>query len=281
MKFGSIKNLFSRDKYATSIYDLSNQQGPLDLLYSNFKGGAAIVPSERCRSHMLGFTIDENPFINTLREYAKNKSNYPDSILAAFYNQYCPTSMQSVLKSDNASLSKYHSMATVLPWGTSTPEVKLPRICVDVSAENLLSKEAHKLGLSEKDNYGWQFFGPVSENLGLQEYQRLISVYNSIKSNGYKPEQYGYIHGQFLISDDDWVWVNIGGKHRFSSLAALQYKKIPVALTSRSSALFIRRSDAEYWPNVKNGLFSKNDALNIFDRILRGSSYSSLMNEDS
>ncbi|MGK0249038.1 MAG: hypothetical protein ACI910_001773 [Oleispira sp.] len=281
VKLRSIKSLFSQDKYATSTYDLSNKKEPLDLLYSNFTGAAAIIPIERCRSHMLGFTIHGNPFVNTLKEYAKNKSNYSNSVLAAYYNQYCPTSMQSVLKSDNASLSKHHPMATVLPWGTSTPEVKLPKICVDISAKSLLSKEAHKLGLPEKDNFGWQFFGPVSEDLGLQEYQRLISVYKNIKNNGYKPEQYGYIHGQFLISDDDWVWVNIGGKHRFSSLAALEYKKIPVALRSRSSALFIRRSDVEFWPNVKNGLFSKNDALNIFDRILRGSSYSTLISDNT
>jgi hypothetical protein len=281
VKFGSIKYLFSRDKYATPKYDLTDQKVPLDLLYSNFKGGAAIVPIERCRSHMLGFTVDENPFIKTLIDYSSSNSNYSGSVLENYYNHYCPTSMQSVLRSDNPSLNKYHPMATVLPWGISTPEEKLPNICVDPSAEQLLSKEAHKLGLKEKNNFGWQFFGPVSEDLGLQEYARLISVYNSIKEHGYLPEKYGYMHGQFLVSDDDWVWVNIGGKHRFSSLAALQYKSIPVALKSRSSALFIRRSDVDYWPNVKNGLFSRTDALNIFDRILSGTSYASLINNNS
>ncbi|MFC3680613.1 hypothetical protein [Bacterioplanoides pacificum] len=167
-------------------------------------------------------------------------------------------------------------MATVLPWSTSTPEAKLKRICANTNAKRLLSKEAYQLGLREKDNYGWQFFGPVSEGLGNLEFKRLISVYNSIQKNGYFPERYGYIHGQFLISDNDWVWVNIGGKHRFSSLAALNYERIPVALKSRSSALFIRRSESAYWPNVKNGLFSEQESLNIFDRIIDGKSYRSL-----
>lgn len=279
MKFGSIKHLFSRNKYATPKYDLSDQKKPLDLIYSNFKGGAAIVPMERCRSHMLGFTVDGNPFIKTLLDYSNGNSNYSGSVLESFYNQYCPTSMQSVLRSDNPLLNKYHPMATVLPWGISTPEEKLPNICVDPKAERLLSKEAHKLGLKEKDNFGWQFFGPVSEDLGVQEYTRLVSVYNSIKEHGYRPEKYGYMHGQFLVSADDWVWVNIGGKHRFASLAALQFENIPVALKSRSSALFIRRCDVDYWPNVKNGLFSRNDALSIFDRILNGTNFSSLINK--
>lgn len=279
MKFGSIKQLFSRDKYATPKYDLTDQKKPLDLLYSNFNGSAAIVPLERCRSHMLGFTINENPFIKTLIEYSQGKSSYTGSILETYYAQYCPESMQSVLRSDNPLLNKYHPMATVLPWGISTPEEKLPNICVDPTAERLLSKEAHKLGLKEKNNFGWQFFGPVSEDLGVQEYTRLVSVYNSIKEHGYLPERYGYMHGQFLVSDDDWVWVNIGGKHRFASLAALQFENIPVALKSRSSALFIRRCDVDYWPNVKNGLFSRNDALSIFDRILNGTSFSSLINK--
>lgn len=278
MKLCSIKKLFSRDKYATLKYDLTGQKVPLDLLYSNFKGGAAVVPLERCRSHMLGFTVNENPFIKTLVDYSKGNSNYTGSVLEYYYNNYCPTSMQSVLKSDNPSLNKYHPMATVLPWGISTPDEKLPNICVDPKAERLLSKEAHKLGLKEKDNFGWQFFGPVSEELGGQEYTRLVSVYNSIKEYGYRPERYGYIHGQFLVSGDDWVWVNIGGKHRFASLAALQYKSIPVALQSRSSALFIHRCDVDYWPNVKNGLFSRTDALNIFNRILDGTNFSSLIN---
>lgn len=169
-------------------------------------------------------------------------------------------------------------MATVLPWGIATPEQKLPKVCVNPDAPKLFSSEAKKLGLSEKGNYGWQFFGPVSEDLGQMEYQRLTSVFNSIKDSGYLPEKHGFIHGQFLISNDNWIWVNIGGKHRFASLAALNFKNIPVALNSRSSALFIRRLDVEYWPNVKNGLFSKADALNIFDRLMAGNTYTSLIN---
>lgn len=279
MKLRSIKNIISRDKYATSIYDLSDKQTPLDLIYSNFKGSAALVPLNRCRSHMLGFTTGGNPFVSSLKEYVQNKTQYFGSILEEYYDNYCPNSMQAVLNSDNESLNTYHPMATVLPWGISTPESKLARICVDVTADKLLSKEANKLGLSAKDNYGWQFFGPVSPDLGQQEYQRLVAVYNSVIKHGYRPERYGYIHGQFLVSEDDWVWVNIGGKHRFSTLAALGFKDIPVALNSRSSALFIRRSEADHWPNVKNGLFTKLDALDIFDRIMKGTSYSSLLTD--
>lgn len=278
VKFRSIKNLFSLDKYVTSTYDLSGQNTPLDLIYSNFQGKAALVPIERCRSHMLGFTPNGNPFVESLKIYSRSKREYTGSVLEYYYNNYCPSSMRSVLLSDDDSLNKYHSMATVLPWGIATPEQKLPKVCVDPEATKLFSSEAKKLGLSEKDNYGWQFFGPISEGLGQLEYQRLISVFNSIKNSGYLPEQHGFIHGQFLVSDDDWVWVNIGGKHRFASLAALDFKTIPVALNSRSSALFIRRIDVEYWPNVRNGLFSKADALNIFDRLMSGNTYTSLIN---
>lgn len=277
MKFRSIKNLLSRDKYVTAIYDLSEKNTPLDLIYSNFSGKAALVPIDRCRSHMLGFTAQGNPFVKTLKAHSKSKGIYSGSILENYYNKFSPDTMKSVLKSNNSSLDKYHPMATVMPWGTSTPEQKLPRICVNPDASNLFSMEAKKLGLSEKNNYGWQFFGPVSEDLGQLEYKRLISVFNSIKDNGYLPEQHGFIHGQFLVSDNNWTWVNIGGKHRFASLAALDYKNIPVALTSRSSALFIRRDDVEYWPNVKNGLFSKEDAINIFDQIMIGNSYHSVV----
>ncbi len=270
MNFGKIKNILARQKYSTEIYDLSNQNHPLDLIYEAFKGSAALIPLSRCRSNMLGYTENQNPFVKTLKSYAANNTNYQDSFLDSYYKQYRPKSMKSVLCSDNSDLEKYHPMATVMPWSTSTPEEKFLRACVDTSATNILSREASKLGLSVKDNYGWQYFGPVSKDLGVLEYHRLTSVYDAIKKNGYHPEQYGYIHGQFLINNEDWVWVNIGGKHRFATLAALDFKTIPVALRSRSSALFINRADVDYWPNVKNGLFKKHDALNIFDRIMTG-----------
>lgn len=279
MKFRSIKNLLSRDKYATPIYDLSGENTPLDLIYSDFSGKAALIPLERCRSHMLGFTANGNPFVEFLKTYSKSKPHYSGSILEHYYKSFCPSSMQSVLRSDNKALKKHHPIATVLPWDTNLPEHKLPKACVNPNADKLLSSEAKKLGLSEKYNFGWQFFGPVSEDLGQLEYRRLTAVFDSIKEDGYLPEKHGFIHGQFLVSDDNWAWVNIGGKHRFAALAALDFKNIPIALNSRSTALFIRRIDVEYWPNVKNGLFSKTDALNIFDRILAGNTYTSLINE--
>lgn len=276
MNFKKIKNIIARQKYLTSVYNLTSSKHPQDLVYEGFSGSAALVPIEKCRSNMLGYTTNGNPFVKTLKAYSDKESGYSGSLLEAYYEQFCPISMRAVLESDNINLEKYHPMATVMPWSTATPDEKFLRACIDVNAPNILSREAHKLGLSTKDSFGWQYFGPISENLGQLEYERLISVYKTIKENGYHPNQYGYIHGQFLVNDKDWVWVNIGGKHRFATLAALEFKTIPIALRSRSSALFIHRSEAEYWPNVKNGLFTKQDALDIFDRIMAGSSYYSL-----
>jgi hypothetical protein len=273
VNFEKIKHILINKKYLTQTYDLSGNNHPLDLIYDDFKGLAANIPIERCRSNMLGYKHSGNPFVNTLVNYSHTGSDYSGSPLESFYKEYCPTSMKTVLNSNNSILEKYHPMATVMPWSTSTPERKILSTCVDIDAPNVFSKEAFKLGLPTKNNYGWQYFGPVSQDLGELEYKRLTSVYNAIKKDGYHPDKYGYIHGQFLISDQDWVWVNIGGKHRFASLAALNVKTIPVALRSRSSALFIHRSDVDYWPNVKNGLFEKQDALDIFDSIISGKNY--------
>ena len=273
MNFQKIKNILARQKYLTTVYDLSHGKHPLDLVYEDFKGAAALVPMEKCRSNMIGYTASNHPFVKTLEEYSENNTDFSNSILDSYYKHCCPDSMRTVLNSDNVNLEKYHPMATVMPWSTSTPEEKFLSACIDTKAHNILSREAFKLGLSTKDSFGWQYFGPVSKNVGELEFNRLVSVYNAIKKNGFHPNQHGYIHGQFLVSDQDWVWINIGGKHRFSTLAALNFKAIPVALKSRSSALFIHRADVEYWPNVKNGLFKKQDALNIFDRIQAGTCY--------
>lgn len=61
-----------------------------------------------------------------------------------------------------------------------------------------------------------------------------------------------------------------GGQHRAASLSALGHETIPVRLTSPSSASIIRRDDVDFWPYVRTGLFSRETALEVFDRIFSG-----------
>jgi hypothetical protein len=129
-------------------------------------------------------------------------------------------------------------------------------------------------GLNADENFGCQFFGPLSSDHGELEFKRLTSVNNNIVKDGYMPSKHGHLHGEFLINGDEWVWIAIGGKHRFSVLSALDLDAIPVAKLSRWATLFVRRSEVNYWPNVRNGIFSIEEALSIFDRIMIGTKIS-------
>jgi hypothetical protein len=168
-------------------------------------------------------------------------------------------------------------MATVMPWSYSSPEQRMARFCIEGSHSRLLSTEAQKHGLNPAENYGCQFFGPISTDHGELEFLRLTSVNNKIIKEGYAPSKHGHIHGEFLIDGNDWIWIAIGGKHRFSVLSALDVDTIPVAKLSRWATLFVRRSEVEFWPNVRSGLFTVEEALSIFDRIMKGAKISDFL----
>jgi hypothetical protein len=265
------KKIFSKNLKAVKPFDLvSIGSHPLDIEYSGFNGDIIEVPLQRCRSYILGFLPQEHPFCETLQQYNQQNHVYENSTLFQYYETYQPLTMADVLKVESSRLRAYPAMATVMPWGYSSPEQRMARFCIEGSHSRLLSKEAHKHGLNPAENYGCQFFGPISTDHGELEFQRLTSVNNKIIKEGYAPSKHGHIHGEFLIDGNNWVWIAIGGKHRFSVLSALDVDTIPVAKLSRWATLFVRRSEVEFWPNVRSGLFTVEEALSIFDRIMKG-----------
>ncbi len=233
------------------------------------------LPTDRCRSNIFGYINDKNPFIETLHAFADGNRSYALSLLTNYYEHCCPRSMADVLNIKSEIMEKIHPMATVLPWWGITHDNKLKRSCIDPVAEKLLSREAYKLGLKPGIDYGWQYFGPASKLLCELEFKRLVDVYQSIEKNGYNTARFGHIHGQFLLTKHRWVWVNVGGKHRFAALVALGYKNIPVAAKFKPfiSSLCVRRDEVESWHNVRNGLFKYQEALQVFDKMVDGQSW--------
>jgi hypothetical protein len=70
VNFKKIKNIIARQKYLTSVYNLASSKYPQDLVYEGFSGSAALVPIEKCRSNILGYTVNGNPFVKTLEAYS-------------------------------------------------------------------------------------------------------------------------------------------------------------------------------------------------------------------
>ncbi|MBQ0731842.1 MAG: hypothetical protein KBT75_14140 [Oleispira antarctica] len=275
-----LKKLFNKEKKALPAFDLvSAGTHPLNVEYSGFSGNVLNIPLAHCRSYLLGYLPQEHPFCSTLKAYNEQPHNYKNSLLAKYYDEFQPQTMADVLKLASSKLSQYPAMATVMPWSYSTPEQRMKRFCVEGGESRLLAKEAYQHGLNPAENFGCQFFGPISDAHGKLEFERLTGVNNKIVKNGYLPAEHGHLHGEFLIDGNDWVWVAIGGKHRFSVLSALDYSEIPVARLSRWAHLYVRRSEVDYWPNVRNGLFSAEEAISVFDRIMKGEKVSSYLEE--
>jgi hypothetical protein len=85
-----------------------------------------------------------------------------------------------------------------------------------------------------------------------------------IKNYGFKyGEDYGYVNAEIFIANNMIRWKPGGeGNHRVAVASALGIKSIPVLVTK-----IIRLDELEYWPNVINGLFNKDQAIKIFYNI--------------
>jgi hypothetical protein len=243
------------------------RDNPLELYYKSTGPWVTDIPVSHYRSNFLGFRADTNPLVKMLLSEDKT---YDSSAVHRFYDQFQPTTVGDVLNIETSKVASFPAMSAVMPWWTKTPEARLAQVCIDTDQKPYLGKEAHRLGAEEGRDYGWHYFGPVSKAVGITEFERQRSVFDSIRTRGYKPTSLLHIHGEFLIHGKNWVWVNLGGKHRFNALAALGYTSMTVSVKNKYGPAFVRREDVDSWPNVVNGLFDREEALKIFDRLLLG-----------
>lgn len=72
-----------------------------------------------------------------------------------------------------------------------------------------------------------------------------------------------------LLAGDDYRFRISQGHHRIAALAALGYETITLQLEFRNT---IRRSEVEWWPAVRQGWFTRKEAVTVFDRIFMGTS---------
>jgi hypothetical protein len=237
------------------------------------------VPVSVCRGFQyIGMPLaadGPHPFVRTLIEYQRGDcSSYAGSALQAYLNSFIPRSACDTLGllplAVSEELKRLRPLQAVLPWWPSTGSTALDSI------ESAVAKTASR----ESSGAGYKgsapamyWHGPFSAAQGEIEFQRLVSVYNSIRSNGFRrgDEHDGDIRGIALIGEGGSYRVLLnGGQHRAASLSALGHHTLPVRLTSPSSASIIRRDDVEFWPYVRTGLFSREAALEVFDRIFAG-----------
>ncbi|CAA0102437.1 Uncharacterised protein [Zhongshania aliphaticivorans] len=270
----SVSNRFTlwreqgRRKQSTEI-DLATKSPAeyQNLKNSTNKPDVFLVPRDKTRSSLLGLHPKNNPFVQTLREFDQGHQHFAGSAMERHYTSFQPQSMAVVLGLADSESSKLHPDAAVLPWWAAADQSNWRNM--DAQQRRLRYKYPKRYGLDANVDYGCQFYGPVSKGVGELEYQRHVKTHQLILKNGYLPYMHGHLTGQFLVSENDWVWVCHKGNHRYVSLLALGLERIPVVFNSKpGSSVVVQRNDVSHWPNVTNGLFSEDEALQVFDRFI-------------
>lgn len=243
---------------------------PIDALYLA-KNRPFVINAEidKCRSFFYaGYTYSNkypNPAVQFLLDYKeKNKQDYKDSSLEHYSSTWQPQTAAQVLGFVGNGNSKIHGLPKtqfVYPWEAINPEIRELRLKI---VEFVYYDQQSKKKKSIKSE---KLFGPSNAFVLKNEAHRLISVYRSIIKNGYirNNSNYGDIHCYVLVDGKNYVFLINGGTHRMAAVSALGYKNVPIRV-----AQIIRKEDASCWPHVKNGLFSYNEAMYIFDRIIDG-----------
>jgi hypothetical protein len=208
-----------------------------------------------------------NPFVATLERYddvgCVLEARSP---LRAFFDTWRPRHAADVLGIEpsraHVSLRRSDPLAYVLPWdGMSLEEMMAER-------RAFIRRDHKKAGRSLNPAAGWKAWGPCSEALIEFEVRRLVDVFQSIRTLGFRrsdgPD--GDIEAVVLRADGENRYLVSPGHHRAAALAALGYAEVPLRL----SGIVVRREDVGAWPGVRKGLFTEEIALEVFDRVHAG-----------
>tara|TARA_B100001093_G_scaffold40631_1_gene34531 strand:- start:1067 stop:1984 length:918 start_codon:yes stop_codon:yes gene_type:complete len=155
-------------------------------------------------------------------------------------------------------LKDYPFWAEVKPWDNRTLDNMVRHHPNEVKKDRakhgkyFLSDDPHKI---MKDDF---------ENLAYSHSIQYAKLIEQIKNDGFKyGGDYGYVNAEIFIANNMMRWKPGGdGNHRVAVASALGFKYIPVLVTK-----IIRLDEIEYWPNVINGSFNKDQATKIFYNI--------------
>jgi len=117
----------------------------------------------------------------------------------------------------------------------------------------------------------------IPHNMVDQEFAALDAAYYSISHRGYLPEKFGYAELLQLHNDSNGTnaYILRDGNHRISALSALGYKEFSAHQHKRD---LVYRSEVMKWNGVKQGYFTPEDALKIFDLYFTGNKSYKLTN---
>ncbi len=211
-----------------------------------------------------------HPFIVAV-QYALKKGEYKKSLkekLSKYYDLVQPKNSAEWLgfhKNEVPLLDNSAPWLSLLPWENISIKGKKEGRKVCALSDN--TEHGSALNIS----HGWRNFGPVSDEIIDLEVSRLFNLMISIEKNGVlRDDSIGGDVGAIVLTKDevDYRWVvEWGGQHRAAVISAMGYNDITIRVWQ-----VVERKDVDLWPNVQSGLYSKEMALKIFDKIYDGNS---------
>jgi hypothetical protein len=197
-------------------------------------------------TNIFACSFDSNGWhhiVRTLIEY-NNNPDIPlsETTLYKYLKNYCPGNISDLAgcKRDSSNIPLFY-----YPWGMSF----------------------RQSGIVEKNVWQSRFCGPSSDVFIEEEFKRIIALYMNMKKTGYKPwrTNNGFIGGSFLLKNNGQKrFVVLQGNHRMAVLSFLDKKRLSVR-TIKGYLPVVKESEVKEWPFVKNGLFTEDEALKIFN----------------
>ena len=235
---------------------------PLSAIFS-LRGGERAgfkCPIKHIRTP-LGFGLSRtqwHPFLAAVME--GSLTNVKRSVLIRFFDCWQPESASDAIPgfySMPTGLGAFPPSAAYLsPWSAKSPEA--------------MSKWVERSERRARQEHGYLFSRACldsqsyTEAVARFEAARLREVEKSIKSNGFDPS-FGFISCTIFKRDDEFVFCVINGNHRVAVMAALGYEWVPAHIYP--GPYMIDLADIDMWPQVRSGLWSKNEATNYFNHI--------------
>jgi hypothetical protein len=222
------------------------------------------VPLSQCRG-LYGFPFTLcHPFVRTAHAYVKGRvSGYQGSPLETYYGHFQPKDAGDLfaLPGPSSLLHELPPFAFAWPWESIAVHDRARWRLAQIEAEN--ERRGARLPIS----HGYPLYGPVSQEKGSIEFLSLARLVDSIRHSGYvrKDQLDGDIRAFPLIDKTCAIrYLLRWGQHRAAALAALGYEGIPVVINFTRP---VRVDEVDFWPHVRDGLFTRDQALLLFDQV--------------
>ncbi len=219
---------------------------------------------------------NRHPYVGALLERAAQTGlAYAGSALRTHYAAFQPALARDLFpEARDSALGAMPANTHFVPWLTDDPDERVRK------TRRALANEFPGVGMPNNP-----LFGPLSDQQGEVEYDRIYRVFTSIRECGYRPPKHRKddIQGLALRRGDEMRFLVTAGKHRVAALSALAHLgEVDPEIPARfRRPLIIDIRDIREWPQVRRGGWRTDAAARYMERLFAGISAQTLLFRES